>query len=79
MTAIEALRILENVWGGSGTIIGLHDAGSLEGVALPKETLLQTAARIAGVDVSQVESFDRLTISRLCFARRSELARKKSP
>ena len=68
MTAKEALQILRNVWG-SGGVIGAHDVARLEAVALPSETLLQTAARIAGVDVSDVAPFACATVSNRCAER----------
>jgi len=75
MTAIEALRILNSVWGFGNTLAG-YQARALEPVALPQESAMATCARIAGVDLTGVQPFDHMRVRALCAAREVALARE---
>lgn len=74
MTAVEALRILNRVWG-MGAILSSAEARALTLVQQPYESAMATCARVAGVDITGVQPFDLASVRYLCARREIELAR----
>lgn len=72
MTKSEAREILRHVWG-YGESLTHAEAVKITAAELPGETALDTTARVAGVDVAGVESFDHAAIRQRIA--RAEIAR----